>query len=249
MKQFGFAAFLFVLFSSAPPAFASQPSPFRALIYKGPGSCAEGCSESAAQMAQSMGMETRFVSPREIRPEIFKGVQLWIQPGGNAIEVSKALKPAQLETIRNFVSNGGGYVGFCAGAFLADSTVDDHGKVRGLGMLPVPSKDLDVDSRRYGIMLPVLWRGAGVRQVYFYGGASFEARPGAKMEVLAYYSNREIAALHSMFGRGNVVVAGFHPEAPDSWKTLTGMPDPDGLDWDLAAQMIKHAVPFRLNRH
>jgi glutamine amidotransferase-like uncharacterized protein len=215
-----------------------------ALVYKGLGSCADACAEAAAEIPASLGYQIKYVSPDEIAPEIFKGAVLWIQPGGNAIDASNAIGTLKLALIRNFIKKGGAYVGFCAGAFLADSTVDDEGKVEGLGIIPVTTYDAPIDSNNdLGTMVWINWQGVN-RHIYFNGGGGFnilESNP--QVQVLGRFkSDGEAVTIQTKFGRGKVVVTGAHPEASYVWKVQGGLVDEDNSDYDLARDMVTRAT-------
>jgi len=55
----------------------------------------------------------------DIRAGKLKGYDILIQPGGSGGEQGKTLGEDGREQIRSFVRDGGGYVGICAGAYLA----------------------------------------------------------------------------------------------------------------------------------
>lgn len=59
------------------------------------------------------------VSPSDIRNGLLKNYDVLIVPGGSAGAQGKALEEEGLVAVRDFVRNGGGYVGFCAGTYLA----------------------------------------------------------------------------------------------------------------------------------
>ena len=98
----------------------SLADPFigKALVYRGAGACSS-CSESAYKMAGLAGYEAKYVDPTERKQNLFEGVALYIQPGGKSLDVAKAMTPELKNNLLNFIRNGGGYVGFCAGAFYA----------------------------------------------------------------------------------------------------------------------------------
>lgn len=231
--------------ASSLPAWAGTSERI-ALIYRGPGSCggSDNCSGAAAKVAERLGMTVRFVTPRTLTEEVFENAVLWIQPGGNAIDVAEALGKRKIALIRNFVSQGGGYVGFCAGMFFADTEIDDHGKVSGLGIIPVVTADYKGDRGDDGTILEINWRGFH-RDVFFNGGGFIKVSPSAlrlSVEVLAHYSTGEVAAIRTSFGNGRVAVSGFHPEATDSWKHFAVGRDNDGSDLDIAEDMARWAL-------
>lgn len=65
--------------------------------------------------------QTRRVTAEEIRQGALADFDVLAQGGGRASIQSDALGDAGKEKIREFVRNGGGYVGICAGAYLAAS--------------------------------------------------------------------------------------------------------------------------------
>lgn len=89
------------------------------------------------------------VSANDIREGILNNYDVLIVPGGSAGAQAKALEDKGLVAIRNFVREGGGYVGFCAGMYLAlgygrdkldmiaADLVDGEHWARGKGVVPV----------------------------------------------------------------------------------------------------------------
>jgi glutamine amidotransferase-like uncharacterized protein len=65
-----------------------------------------------------------FLTQDDIRSGKLDRFDVLIVPGGNAREQGSALGKAGREAIRSFVEAGGGYVGICAGAFLATAKYD-----------------------------------------------------------------------------------------------------------------------------
>lgn len=208
-----------------------------ALIYKGPGACEEGCAEAARDMAVMAGFETKFVGPTEAQASVFEGASLWIQPGGQSSTASKAMVPELKQNIKNFVAHGGGYVGFCAGGFLATEWIADRG-VQGLGLLA--GTNALYPEKADAVIFPITSL-AGVRQIYWEGGPYF-LPPAAGVEVMATYPNSAVASARSMYGSGRVYVTGLHPEAPPMWREYYKINDLDGLDYDLAVDMILWAT-------
>ncbi len=216
-----------------------------ALVYKGPGSCEEDCSEAAADMAKLAGLRPVYIGPNESRAEVFKEAAVWIQPGGGASTASKSMNPRLKKMIKEFVFNGGGYVGFCAGGFFATEVIADTGNF-GLSMLP--GKNLLYENVKNEIELLTLnWQGRP-RKIYWEGGPYF-IPPSAneiyvsQYQILALYPNGLPATVSAKYGQGKVVVTGAHPESPRWWKSDgVKLNDDDGDDFDLAVEMIYQAL-------
>jgi glutamine amidotransferase-like uncharacterized protein len=63
----------------------------------------------------------RRVTAAQIREGVLKDFDVLVQPGGSGSKQAETLGKDGRERIRTFVDGGGGYVGICAGAYLATS--------------------------------------------------------------------------------------------------------------------------------
>ena len=99
-------------------AFGQERKPVRVALYAD-----KGTSSSSDQLLKVLNsfkdMEVRTVNAAEIGEGKLSGFDLLIHPGGSGGSQGKALGETGREKIRNFVSQGGGYLGICAGAYLA----------------------------------------------------------------------------------------------------------------------------------
>lgn len=137
-------------------------------------------------------------------------------------EVQQYAKP-----IQDFVSNGGRYMGFCVGAYLAG---------RGPGFSLVPQgDDVDEEIAQPGAqvnttddtIINVDWtfstgdaagRMQQKRWLYFQDGAVMTIAQSPTSKVLARYSsNNDIAAALTAYGSSWVGLVGPHPEATQDW--------------------------------
>ena len=99
------------------PESSVRPAPI-AMVYDGPGSCEEGCTKAAEQVAIMAGYQVRLIKPDDITEhttndeinEFFKGSHVWIQPGGISNEAYLSMTEKLKETLVNFIGGGGGYV-------------------------------------------------------------------------------------------------------------------------------------------
>jgi glutamine amidotransferase-like uncharacterized protein len=211
-----------------------------ALVYKGEGSCVEDCSESAALVAQLAGLTPVYISPNETNLDIFSEAAVWIQPGGESMIVADYLSPDIKRALREFIGNGGGYVGFCAGAFFADLWI--HGtSSQGIDVMPARAYDYK-KAPAYAAMMNLNWNGT-IRSVYWEQGPYLELFvKGQIFHPFAFYPSGEIAGIYGHFYNGRVSVTGVHPEAPQYWRDDIKAGDPDGLDYDLAVDMVRWAA-------
>ncbi len=222
----------------------SEAAARKAIVYRGRGGCTS-CANAAARAVRAAGLDVEFVGSAGITPEVFQGVSLWVQPAGNAITVAEAMGAERLALLRNFVKNGGNYVGFCSGAFLADKNVDDFGKVEGLGLIEFPSADyIPVKDDESPVMVWTNWDGHR-RHIFFNGGATFNIPPSKlrSVQIIATYEKDNMpATIEVIYGQGRVVLSGAHPEAPLVWKDRNDLKDEDGSDMDLAKKMVQRAM-------
>lgn len=214
---------------------ASRPV---ALVCRGPAAC-DGCPETIARRLRESGHKFRviYVGPAEklkITPAVLAGAALYVQPGGgqDIPGAAASIGKNSLKAVRQYVSNGGRYLGICMGAYLAGDP--------GFGLV-AGEVDSEVDRPRsalHGIadtVTPVVWRGQK-RWIYFQDGAMLPDAPGAV--VLATYPNRDIAAATYRYGKGRVGLVGPHPEADESWYRQYGLRNPDGVLPDMAYDLI-----------
>lgn len=248
------ARFLFLPLLLLPGLAAANPARPLALVYRGPGTCWKGCAEAAAAVATHAGYDVSYVGPEETNEALFFAAKLWIQPGGRAIDQARAMTPELKNRVRDFVERGGGYVGFCAGAFMASRQFGWEEKngarvqVDGLGLLPLKSRFYYPETQLARV-LPI--RLEDGRREYFYWelGPFIDARQEAPgVEFLGFYEDQGpdyAAAARANYGRGRVIVSAFHPEAPALWRYLFGLHDPDGLDFGYAHRMLRWAANAR----
>jgi glutamine amidotransferase-like uncharacterized protein len=228
------------LFTSTP-CFASLRQ--IALVYDGDGACKEGCWQSAALMAERLGFTVRFINATTWSEEKFQDAALWIHPGGKSATAAATMTADQKLRLRKFVADGGGYVGFCAGAFIASAGIrkakgDVLKLVETFQLVPLVAT-LYPEKRAEALIFPIHWMGSD-RYLYWEGGPYFEIEkdtPSA-VEIIARYPSGEPVTVRNHYGKGRVYVTGLHPEAPEAWRTYFKLSDPDGLDYILTEQMI-----------
>jgi glutamine amidotransferase-like uncharacterized protein len=153
-----------------------------------------------------------------------------IVPGGSAHTVAETLGEGGLEKVRTFVTQGGGYVGFCSGAYLACS-----GFSWGLGILRASTVSPLWRRGRGAVevgpaegMEPWFEGLSGKASVHYANGPVLQpdsAKSLPPYEVLAWYWSElaengtpvgvmtgSPAMVRSRFGRGAVFVSSPHPE-------------------------------------
>lgn len=89
-------------------------------IYRGPGVGGSGPDALLKTLsARPAEFTARFVTPEEIRAGVLREFDALIFPGGSGSRQAEGLGGDGREVVREFVRNGGGYLGICAGCYLA----------------------------------------------------------------------------------------------------------------------------------
>ncbi|NJC72530.1 hypothetical protein HC031_22825 [Planosporangium thailandense] len=214
-----------------------------ALVYRGPASC-NGCSESVATLLRNSptAFRTQFCGPDEavdITPAALAKATLYAQPGGGSVNSAWRKMRRYADPIRSFVHQGGHYLGFCLGAYLA-------GASPGFDLLPgdtdeyVGSPGAQVRTTD-DTLIQIRWRGRP-RTMYFQDGPLFRLRPGAPAVVLATYDTGAPAAVVAAYGSGRVGAVGPHPEADRSWYDGADLSNPTGIHFDLGYDLVESTM-------
>ena len=106
----------------APPA--EKSGKVRVALY-----CDEGSLKGAASIEKCLAAEPEqfqwnHVTAKEIRQDVLQGYDVVVLGGGSGSKIAKTLEVAGREKLRKFVEDGGGYLGICAGAYLASADYD-----------------------------------------------------------------------------------------------------------------------------
>ncbi|MBC7396277.1 MAG: hypothetical protein H7333_02445 [Bdellovibrionales bacterium] len=262
MKNLNWMAISVLFFSGSIMAGHFASARPVALVYKGAGSCSEddgdagqhhsGCSEAAAKIAKRAGFKVKYVAPDALNEDstpaqvaaVFAGAKVWIQPGGIAGTAFSAMTQKLRDELVDFVQQGGGYVGWCAGAFMATSRMGAT-RYSGFGIFPGGTGIYRTSTENRSVdysLQDINWNGKK-RSIYYEGGPylyGLEEVPG--VEIVATYDTGLVAAARAPYGKGRVFISGPHPEAPEVWTEEDNVKDPDGSDRDLAIEMVQWAA-------
>ena len=153
---------------------------------------------------------------------------LLIFPGGRDIPYDRKLKGKGIEKIRDFVKQGGSFLGICAGAYFASKEVvfekgtplEVHEK-RDLCFFPgkaigtlYPSKHFPYQSHQ-GAQASLIVCKESHMHLYYNGGCTFDkAEKFPSVTVIAQYGDAENqpAIIHCVVGQGSVLLSGVHFE-------------------------------------
>jgi glutamine amidotransferase-like uncharacterized protein len=229
--------FFFISLLISTSAFAHD-----ALVWGGPGACTDGCIDAAVYVTKLAGFDPMIVTPENFDPSLFETAKVWVQPGGKSGAASNAMGATNRAVIKKFIENGGGYVGFCAGAFLTTPKVGST-SVTGLGIIPGKTK-VYRSARSYPSVEKMITP-EGIRYNYWEGGPWFSFTSSQLKNVTVksrYNTTNAINAVETTYGKGRISVSGTHPEAPQWWYDDGHIVDADGLDNHIAADMVKWAA-------
>lgn len=99
-------------------SWAQSTKPIRVALYSD-----KGISASSEQLQKGLNsysdIQLSLLKAQDIAEGKLSGFDLLIHPGGSGGAQGKTLGEKGREKVREFVKNGGGYLGICAGAYLA----------------------------------------------------------------------------------------------------------------------------------
>jgi glutamine amidotransferase-like uncharacterized protein len=97
----------------------AQDRKIRVAIYDDAGGNEAGPKNVELSLADSSMFVTQRVDAEKIRKGVLLEFDVVVQPGGSGSKQAKSLGDSGKQQIRDFVARGGGYIGICAGAYLA----------------------------------------------------------------------------------------------------------------------------------
>lgn len=248
-----FAAIFIVVITSAgcgshpsqPAALAPTPVPLPpaiaaaepVLLYVGVGTSAP---DVAAVKAVLKSLNLGYVTTDEnqlnaMTEPVLGGYKMFLVPGGNSITIGQSLSTNTTATIRNAIAQYGvHYMGICAGAFFGGYSIYNG---------------LDLTSGVFFDFYQAEFQGVHLESVdiSLASGSPLNAywNDGPQMsgwgDVVAKYPDGTPAIVEGTWGKGFVMLAGVHLEAPASWR-VAGMNYTAVADTAYAGTMIQAAL-------
>lgn len=180
------------------------------------------------------GVNLDTLSAEQIRTGSLKDYDVVIFTGGSGSKQAEALQDGGVQEVRKFVEGGGGYLGICAGAYLACEGFSWSAKI--LNAKTVSQKwrrghgDVDIELTEEG--KKVFGDLSGVMPVRYANGPIIKAGDEADMpafQPLAYFRTEVAendtpvgamvnspAIVFSTFGKGKLITMSPHPEQTDA---------------------------------
>lgn len=237
--------------STAPsPSPSASPAPSNStttdvLLFNGTGVSTSDW-QNTEKIVKSMGLAYQLVDSAALNAMTLEQISsfgVMIFPGGSGGSIAGGLDTATRLRLREAVRiYGVGYVGFCAGAWVAVGPEADTTKNASYGFAIAKGSVLSLfhpgGATPTAAMVNVTFADGSDRYLVWWGGP---ATPEWPHGVIARYDTGAPAISETWSGNGLVVIAGTHPEAPQGWRSTAGN-DPDGLDYDIAIGMIRAAL-------
>jgi putative intracellular protease/amidase len=226
--------------------------PLRVALYADAGAGSGGISTVHGQLEQSGNIEVVRVKGEEIAQGVLSsGFDVVVFTGGSGSRQGNTLGEEGRENVRNFVREGGGYVGICAGAYLACT-----GFSWGVGVLDAKTVSPRWRRGRGNVQVEVTAAGEevsgispGIHDVRYANGpilAPHGRDDIPPFETVAYFRTELAendtpvgvmvdapAIVRGIFGEGRVVVSSPHPE------------NTEGLDGTFAPAAVRWAAGSR----
>ncbi|MBI5772178.1 MAG: biofilm PGA synthesis protein PgaB [Verrucomicrobia bacterium] len=226
-----------VIFSSAGAA--ETPKPLRIALYDDAGSTGKGVPKVKEHFGKVPSMKLTVVKGEDIRAGVLKDYDVVIFTGGSGSGQAKGIGEEGRKEVKEFVERGGGYLGICAGAYLAcegfswgvkvlDAKTASSKWMRGRG--DVQMELTDEGKRIFGD------RHAGQFTVLYANGPVLKPSTNASIpdfRPLALFRTEKAenntpkglmvnspAAAAGEFGKGRVLVFSPHPEQTDGLEDL-----------------------------
>jgi Peptidase family S51 len=163
-----------------------------------------------------------------------RSYRLLIIPGGNFEHIGDGLRASTTAKIHDAVQNGLNYLGVCAGGLIAGRSTHNGLDLTGVrfGFYSAVNRGIHKEAVEItGPDVPAL-------DQYWEDGPQFTGWG----EFVAKYPDGTPALVQGRSGAGWLVLCGFHPEAPASWRRGMNFKTPASVDNDYAATLIQAAL-------
>ncbi len=116
-------------------------------VFQGHGGSETCVWEAMAAVEMDAALEARLLTTKDIADGKLSEIDVLIVPGGGGSRQYLNMGSAGREAVQQFVRDGGGYVGICAGAYL----ITDTPEYASLAMSGAEAHDIEHDNRGRGI--------------------------------------------------------------------------------------------------
>lgn len=223
----------------------------------------DDCIQATQKMFEWMGYSVTLIKADYINNGRLDNCKILCMPGGDMYQYSQDISSRGKENIKNFISDGGAYIGICGGAYFTGERVYWQGNqlpMTPLGIFPGTTQGPinDIAPYPYCVMCEVNIVDSthsitqsepdSVWIIYCYGPMLLP-NANADIAILGEYEiANQPAIIAFKYENGRVFIIGTHPEFEEN-SDRDGFPPNDewndrGSDWDL----MKKAVLWCLNK-
>lgn len=220
--------------------------------------------QAAEKMFQWINCTVELVNADYINNKGLDNFSILCIPGGNMYQYAQDISSKGRENIKNFIRNGGGYIGICGGAYFASERVVWQGNQLPMASLEVfpgtaegPINEI-VPYPNYnmckvnivGSAHPITQSEPNSAWMLYYWGPALVPNKDANITILGKYDKvNQPTMLAFDYGLGRVFLIGTHPEIEEDSErdgvTFADDLDDQGSDWEL----MRKAVLFGAQRN
>jgi len=213
--------------------------------------------QAAEKMFQWMGYTVALVNADYINNRGLYSFSILCIPGGNMYQYGQNISLIGKESIKNFIRNGGGYIGICGGAYFASEKVIWQGEqlpMTPLGIFPGtaegPIKEI-VPSRDYGMCKvnivnsthPITQSEPDSAWMLYYWGPALMPNENVTITILGKYDIGNLPTMLAFeYDLGRVFLIGTHPEIEEGSDRdgvdFANKLDDKGSDWELMRNAV-----------
>jgi biotin--protein ligase len=199
-------------------------------VYKDDGVSNESLVQTTTTLRNLVGnkFKIKTIDAKDIREGSWiKRTVLFVMPGGADVPYTKKLDGLGNKQIKQYVEQGGSFLGICAGSYYASSYVefDKGGPLEVLGSRelkffqgksigPILAQyDYKTQSGSRAATISTIFDEVPQTVVYYNGGGYFkDANKFVNTRVIATYENDLPAIINISYGQGKVILSGVHFE-------------------------------------
>lgn len=231
-------------------------------LYSGSGT-GDGCVLATTKMFEWMDLQVTQINADSINNSSLEKFDLICFPGGNMFQYSQDISSGGMNKIRNFINNGGCYIGICGGSYFAGKQVIWQGNQLPMNSLEIfpgttqgPVDEIapcpDCVMCKVNIVNnshPITQTEPDSAWIQYCYGPIFLPDENAEIDILGRYEIGDQPAIAAFeYGNGRVFIIGTHPEFEEN-SDRDGFPasdemDDKGSDWEL----MKKAVEWCLKK-
>ncbi|KPK62974.1 hypothetical protein AMJ83_08810 [candidate division WOR_3 bacterium SM23_42] len=212
----------------------------------------EVCVIATVRMFEWIGYKVALIDADFINNRDLNDFRIVCFPGGNMYQYAQDITSSGMEKVREFINNGGGYIGICGGAYFTGRRVKWQGRqlpMSPLAIFPGTTQGPVDDIAPYPDCVmckikitdhqhPVVQTEPDSAWIMYCYGPMLLPDSGADVQILGEYDSvGKPAVIAFAYGAGRVFIIGTHPEVEeDSDRDGIAFGDDfndKGSDWEL----------------